>query len=570
MTHTAKLGAAVSRVTISTYLYNGQKGESVELSAYLRILRTHWIAIVVFMLVGAGAAFGWASIQPKVYTANASGIITTGVSQDLGSALVGDNYAKSRVKSYLNVAKSRTVATYAITKLGLTVSPESLITDISVTNPADTAVLEISAQASTPEKARDLAETWVDGMIQQVNALENSTTSGTSTSAVAPADGTPATTPAGASIVTMQTLDSAVLPTAPTSPNTRLAIGIGVLIGLVLGVAYALVRNTLDRRIRSVAGVEKEFGLSVVGTVPFDRNFNDANRLVDEATSSNYNERRTDDDAVAEAMRELRTNLQFMDVDNPPRIIVVTSSIAGDGKSTIAANLATTIAASGERVVVVDGDLRRPTVAKSFNLLPGVGLTDVLVGRAEIEDVLQPWGDTGRLQIMGAGAIPPNPSELLGSKAMQTLLNELAKDAIVLIDAPPLIPVTDAAILTARTDGALIVASVGKTSIDALHKSVQNIKRVNGRTLGVILNRVPRKGAGSAYYGYSYKGAYYSSNAVEPGQELPHSVPEPAERPKQHSRRAAPTTRRTIPDDSTAELHTEVELPSESNPSNLR
>ena len=536
----------------------------MELSGYLRVLRSHWVAIVVFMAVGAGVAAGWALIQPKVYTADASGIITTGVSTDLGSALVGDNYAKSRVKSYLNVAKSRAVASYAIDKLHLSTSPESLIASITVTNPTDTAVLQISAEGSTPEKARDLAETWVDGMIIQVQDLENSTSSDPSTDPTATP--TPAATPApgepvsgsSTSIVALQTLDSAVLPTSPTSPNTRLAILIGLIIGLALGIAYAIVRNTLDRRIRTVVGVEKEFGLPVVGTVPFDRNFSDSNRLVDQSSRSSYTEKRTDDDAVAEAMRELRTNLQFMDVDNPPRIIVVTSSLAGDGKSTITANLATTIAASGQRVVIVDGDLRRPTVATSFDLLPGVGLTDVLVGRAEIQDVLQPWGDSGRLLIMGAGVVPPNPSELLGSKAMQTLLFELAKDAIVLIDAPPLIPVTDAAILTARTDGALIVASVGKTSIDALRRAIQNVEKVNGRTLGVILNRVPRKGAGSAYYGYSSGGRYYTSTTENGAAEAAATVPEPAEHPKTIARRAAPikrATQQSTPEATAADAH---------------
>ncbi|MDF2443672.1 MAG: tyrosine-protein kinase [Subtercola sp.] len=517
----------------------------MELTSYLRIVRNHWIGIVLLIAVGAGAGAGWAIIQPRVYTADASGIITTGVSTDLGSALVGDNYAKSRVKSYLNVAKSRAVATYAIDKLGLSMSPESLISSITVTNPRDTAVLQISAQGPTPSKARDLAETWVDGMIEQVKALENSGVT------ASPSATDPAVPVTGPSIVTLQTLDSAVLPTSPTSPDTRLAILLGLLGGFALGIAYALTRNTLDRRIRSVTAVEKEFGLPVVGTVPFDRNFTDTNRLVSQLNVSDYTAKRTDDDAVSEAMRELRTNLQFMDVDNPPRIIVVTSSLAGDGKSTITANLATTIAASGQRVVVVDGDLRRPTVAKSFNLLPGVGLTDVLVGRAEIEDVLQPWGESGNLFVMGAGVIPPNPSELLGSKAMRTLLNELARDAMVLIDAPPLIPVTDAAILTARTDGALIVASVGKTSIDALRKSLQKIENVNGRTLGVILNRVPRKGSANGYYGYQYKGDYYSSNASDEDR-APHVIPEYAETGRSKSRRGAPLERRLSDDEDNA------------------
>jgi capsular exopolysaccharide synthesis family protein len=484
----------------------------MELSGYLRLLRIHWMAIVAATLLGALAAFGWSLVQPRIYTANASGFVYTGGSEDINNASLGNMYAISRAKSYVDIAKSRAVAEYAISELGLKTSPEALVGSIEATNPIDTPTILISARASSPESARDLAEAWVAGLAVQVASLEN----------------TEAGAAAGAptSAVSLRQVDAAVLPTSPSSPNTMLAIEIGLVAGLALGIAYAFVRRTLDRRIRGVETVEREFGLAVVGTVPFDRNFTDQDRIAGHSTNQDYGAKRSDDDAVAEAMRELRTNIQFMDVDSPPRIIVVSSSLPGDGKSTITANLAITIAAAGQRVIVVDGDLRRPTVAKSFNLLPGVGLTDVLVGRAEIPDVLQEWGDSGRLFVMGAGTLPPNPSELLGSKAMQSLLNDLAEKAIVLIDAPPLIPVTDAAILATRADGALIVASVGKTTIDALGKALQNIERVQARTLGIILNRVPRRGAGSAYYGYQYKG-YYSANPDTGAAE----TPEPADLP---------------------------------------
>lgn len=490
----------------------------MELSTYIRFFRSQWLAILITTVLGFGVSAGWAAIQEPVYTADATAILTTGVSKDLGSALVGDNYAKSRVKSYLKVAESRSVAEYAAETLKLTRTPELLVGDVQVSNPADTAVLAISANSSTPAGARDLAETWIAGIIQQVNKLENI--------------GGPAIDPdtgeASVSIVQLRSLDTAVLPTQPSSPNLKLAYAIGLLLGFIAGVSYAFMRRNLDRRIRSVESVEKEFNLPVIGTVPFDRNFSDSARLIGQHGEKSRG-RKIDDYAVAEAMRELRSNLQYMDVDNPPRIIVITSSLPGDGKSTIAVNLAQTIAAGGQRVIVMDGDLRRPTIAKTFNLLEGVGLTDVLVGRAEIQDVLQPWGDNGNLFVMGSGAIPPNPSELLGSKAMSAIINDLATKAIVIIDAPPLIPVTDAAILTAISHGALVIATVGKTTIDALDKALGNIERVNGRALGIILNRVPRRGVGRVNYGYQYKGKYASTanealTASQPRLDKPEAV----------------------------------------------
>jgi capsular exopolysaccharide synthesis family protein len=494
--------------------FDTRREESLlELRSYLPILRAHWVAIILLTLLGGAVAFGWTLIQPKVYTADSSGIVSIGSSSDSGNALVGDNLAKSKVKSYLDIGESRVVAQHAIDELGLSTTPERLVGQVSITNPTDTAVLKVTANASTPETARDLAEAWIRGIQQQITDIET-------------AGADPATD--AASIVQLIPLDSAVLPTTPSSPNVRLAIVVGLIIGLVAGIAYASVRHIFDRRIRSPKVVESELGHSVVGTIPVDRRFTDSERLVTMDGSTDYATAGNDDRAVAEAMRELRTNIQFMNVDNPPRVIVVTSPLPGDGKSTTVANLAIAIAAGGQQVVLIDADLRRPTVAKTFNLVGGAGLTDVLAGRSSVGDVLQPWGTSGNLLILAAGQIPPNPSELLGSERMHQLVASLSEHAIVLIDAPPLLPVTDAAILTHNTDGALIVASVGKTTIDALTKALSNVERANGTVLGVILNRVPRKGAGSSYYGYRYGGDY-------------HSAPTEAEQPETPVQPAAPS-----------------------------
>ncbi|MFV0633670.1 polysaccharide biosynthesis tyrosine autokinase [Demequina sp.] len=461
----------------------------MELSDYARVLRTHWIAITLFTLAGALLAFGWTLTQTKVYTANASAIITTGVSQDLGTAMIGDNYAKSRVKSYVDIAESRTVAEYAIAELGLDTTPQALVGKISVSNPLDTAVLRVTAEAGTPEDARALAEAWVDGMILSVEVLENDAES---------AEDLPATS---TSVVGLRTLDSAVLPSFPTFPNTKLSVALGILVGGALGVAYALVRGAVDRRLRTPASIEKEFDLPVIGTVPSDK-----------AIASKGATAPSTDFATVESIREVRTNLQFMDVDNPPRIIVVTSSLPGDGKSTIIIRLAQAIAESGQPVVLVDADLRRPRLADYLGLVPGIGLTDVLVGRATLDDVLQPYGPTGLLTVLGAGTVPPNPSELLGSTTMRATLGALDPRAIILIDTPPLIPVTDAAILTARTDGALVVVRAGKTTIDLLDRALMSLDKVKGRALGVILNNVSRKGPYRPYYGYEYE---YSADRPE-------------------------------------------------------
>lgn len=460
----------------------------MELSDYLRVARAYWVGIFAFLMFGIVAAAGWTLIQPKVYTAEASGYVAAQGATDLGTSMVGDQLAQSKVKSYLDIGTWRSVAEYAITSLGLATTPEQLVTKVQVTNPTGTVILVVSASAPTPEAARDLAEVWLRGMIAQVNKIES-------------ADGQ---TPP----VTVIPGDSARLPTAPSSPRTTLNLALGALVGLLLGAGYAVVRDRMDRHIRSAEGVESATGLSVVGTLPLEPSLAKGSKLLPQPGDS---ELRGAWAALTETFRGLRTNLQYMSVDNPPRAIVVTSPLPGDGKSFTAANLAITVAAAGQPVVLVDGDLRRPRIAAMFGLPEGAGLSDVLAGRAEASEVLMPAHASGNLMVLGAGPIPPNPSEILGSERMRHLVQELSSAALVIVDSPPLLPVTDAAVLSTRTDGALLVVNTGKTTYEVLEHALDLLEKANGHPLGIVLNRVPTSGVGVVHYGYRYSGDYYRS-----------------------------------------------------------
>ena len=458
----------------------------MELSDYFRILRAHWVVILIATIVGAGVAFGWSALQPKVYSADTTGIVTAvGGDGTSGSALVGNQLAQSRVKSYLNLGSWRAVAEHAIDELDLDASPEELVDRVSVTNPLDTTALTVTATGPTPEEAQQLAEAWMRGMAAEIQTLEGGTES-------APA------------AVTLIVGDSARLPSAPSSPNTRLNVIIGALVGLALGLVYAFVRHTVDRRVRHPRDIERETGVSVIGTLPLEKSMSAERQVIDFSLDSQHGVSHH----LIESMRELRTNLQFIDVDNPPRVIVVTSAVPGDGKSTVSVNLASSLAAAGQWAILIDCDLRRPVIADIFGMSHDVGLTDVLAGRAELQDVAHRPSRDVPLAVVGAGRIPPNPSELLGSQRMRDFLAEISKSAIVILDSPPVLPVTDAAVLAAGADGVLIVVSSGKTTFDMLQRAIANITRTTGRVLGVVLNRVPRKGAESAYYGREYYGAY--------------------------------------------------------------
>lgn len=487
----------------------------MDLTDYLRVLRVYWKAIVAFTLLGTVTAGGWTVLQPKIYSSDSSGIVVTPGSDNVSLSLAGDSLAKAKVKNYESVAKSRLVANRVIAALELNTTADALLGTISVKVPLDTAEIRVTALSTDPATAHRVADAWVNGLAAQVEAIETVPLAETIVepgTASTPDAGSPAN--ATATAVRVLPLGKAVVPTSPTSPNTKLNLALGALVGLALGLAYAVVRRHLDRRLRKAAEIERLFGVPVIGTLPLDHRLDGKSTVLDSGTASQVHDA---GGAMAEALRELRTNLSFLDVDQPPRIIVVTSSVQSEGKSTVTANLAVTMAAAGENVVVVDGDLRRPTLVDVFNLVPGVGVTDVLTGTAELADVLQPWGALPNLSILGSGRIPPNPSELLGSRAMKNMLNALAEDAIVLIDAPPLLPVTDAAVLSRVADGAIVVIRTGKTTQEQLAQSLGNLEKVKGRILGAVLNYLPTRGTDA----YSYYGTYTSA----PGPTLAAEVP---------------------------------------------
>ena len=197
---------------------------------------------------------------------------------------------------------------------------------------------------------------------------------------------------------------------------------------------------------------------------------------------------------AAEAFRQLRTNLRFVDVDNEPRKIVVTSALAGEGKSTVSSNVARLVAQAGTPVLLIDADLRRPMIATTFEIDGAVGLTQALAGDVEVKDVIIESG-MPNLSLLPAGRIPPNPSELLGSLRMKQLIDDLSLDYLVILDAPPLLPVTDAGLLSAFCDGALLVQATGKTQIEQSQHCRRILDQVGSRLLGVVLNKAPVKGA---------------------------------------------------------------------------
>lgn len=458
----------------------------MDLADYARLMRRHWRLIVIAALVGGLLAAAYSFTRPKVYASTATGFVSSGPSASPAEASVGDSLAKSRATSYVDVAKSRGTAQGVAQRLRSSESPESLIDKVEVSQPTDTVLIKVKAEGKDPAVARTLANAWIAELSKQVQSIEQSGTTG----------------------LRVVPLESAGLPTEPVTPRPLRDIPLGIGVGTVLGLGLAMMRSRLDRRVRDQDTIRRQFGVPVVGSIPeskaLDRSRNANKSLalpVGQRPGRGDKQGTVEASASSEALLRLRTNLRYMDVDNPPRVIVVTSPAASDGKSTVASNLACAVAATGQPTVLIDADLRRPVVAQGFGLIEGAGLTDILVGRADVQDVLQPAPQDKHLSVLGAGNTPPNPSEVLGSNAMRSLIKELSADAFVIIDAPPVLPVTDAAVLSTVADGALIVVSAGKTIDSQLQHAISSITEVNGRVLGIVLNKVSRRDT-ATYYGY--------------------------------------------------------------------
>lgn len=461
----------------------------VDMQRVVRILRAYWKAIVALTVAGGLVGLAWSAVQPRVYTADASGYVAAVASDgSTGAALAGDQLALSKVKSFIDMGYWRSVAETAKSELGLSETPEALVQRVHVSNPVDTVNVRVDATGSTPEAARDLAEAWIRGMTSQVDQLQ--------------------TGRGGESAVRLIAGDSARLPTSPSSPNVKLDVAIGALVGALAGIVFALVRRAFDRRVRSASDITDTIAASVVGILPVDK------ELASGRAVFSFDDIRDGRGSFAhkEAMRELRTNLQYVDVDRPARVMVVTSPLPGDGKSTTAANLAVSIAATGQAVILVDADLRRPVLGGMFGFSDDVGLSDVLAGRAQIEQVAHQVDENGRLFVVAAGRTPPNPSEMVGSQRMQALARKLAEDLVVVVDSPPTLAVADAAVIASWADGAVLVVTAGRTTDDMLSRAAENIAKTRGHLLGVVLNRAPLRGVDSSYYGGRY-GGYYGYGA---------------------------------------------------------
>lgn len=461
----------------------------MDLRDYLRIASKHWRLVALFTVLALGASIVATLAVTPMYQARAQLFVSAQLGEtDISQLAQGSTFSQQRVKSYADIVDSERVTQPVVDQLDLPLTADELAGRVSASAPLDTVLINVDVTDESPTRAAAIANAVGFQFVQVVRDLE-------------------AAPDAKRSPVRVSVVRRADVSTTPVSPRTKVNLALGLLVGLALGIGVAMLRETLDTTVKPDGDLADSGGFPVLGRIGYDAVAR-KNPLVVQADPHG---------ARAEAFRQLRTSLQFVDIDHKPRSIVVTSSLPDEGKSTTAANLAITMAQAGLRVVLVEGDLRRPRLAEYLGLEGATGLTSVLVGSADLHDVLQPWGD-GNLKVLPSGPIPPNPSELLGSQHMLKLLKHLEEIAdIVLVDAPPLLPVTDAAVLSALADGALVVCRVGKTRREQLRRAVEALASVDARLLGIVLNMAPTKGPHAYSYGYRYTA---TTNAKVPSSRV--------------------------------------------------
>jgi len=295
----------------------------------------------------------------------------------------------------------------------------------------------------------------------------------------------------------LSVVEPANLPASSEGTSKFIIIGLAGLVGFSLGTGTAYLLDFLDRTIKTTSDVERIFNLPVIGYI---------SELMEKENNATYVAKEPDS-ILAENFRLLRSNIEFFQISKPVRTILITSPSQGNGKTTVATNLALSISQGEQEVVLVDADLRRPAVHKALELSKDPGLSDLIRNKADIDSVVRPWTNGGELRVITSGNIPPNVTEVVGSKRIGSILGDLRERfEIVIVDAPPLI-IADAYNLASRVDGVILVMEPGQTAEDQAKTIKEQLDRSKAHLLGIVFNRVSERSIHS-YYDYQYKSLY--------------------------------------------------------------
>lgn len=475
---------------------------------YLTVLRESGWVIAVCVVIGLVLGGVSALVLPKTYESSVTFfVVADGPTSGESATTYSDTYqgaqlAKDRVKTYQEILTGPRVAADAAAALG--VSPSDVEGRIATSSVADTVLFTMTASAGSPESAQELAQAATNSFRSLVDELERP-------SSVGERD-------PRAPLLQADVVQEPTLPETAASPVMALNIAIGLIVGLILGFGIAIARRSMDSSVRTPEALEEITDAAVLGVVPEAPDGDPRTAATALVLPPNPAK---DAVARAEAYRRIRTNIEFANVDGDVRVLVVTSALPEDGKTVTACNIAGSLAAVGARVLLVDADLRKPRVGEYLGLEMAVGLTTVLTGRAELDDAVQ---RSVGYDVLASGATAARPNELLASRAAGELIGRLRERYdYVIIDAPPVLPVADAANIAAHADGIVLVTRWRITRERDLAAATRFLRSASLPIVGAVLGRVPRS-AGLPWT--TYGGAYAASENVPEAPESPES-PDP-------------------------------------------
>ena len=435
------------------------------LAEYAHAVRKRWLTIAVLALLGALAGYLFAQFTPEQYRSTGSVLITSTRGDSTAELTQGSAFVRDTIPSFVVLATSDVVLRPVIDELQMETTPARLGSLVSASAPLDSAVIEIAVVHGSAARAQEITRAVMESFAAQVSAVSPHTSSGDPT-------------------VEAKTIQFASLSRWAFAPNTRLLTAGGALAGFALGVLYALARRLVGDHIGGPRDVAELTPIPVLGQVLETRRDTTLARVTLQDPLS----------PEVESVRALAANLHFLRVDGGLESVVITSSDQGEGKSTLALALALVVAESGKRVLLIDADLRRPSIARSTELEGAVGLTDVLLGDVSFEDAVTPWGDPN-LTFLMAGPVPPNPAQLLSSQSMDDLIATAEREFdLVIIDSGPVLSVSDTIWLSHAGSGALLVVRWGHTSRRRLSRALTALQHAEATVLGVALVRKPRRG----------------------------------------------------------------------------
>lgn len=421
-----------------------------------------WYIVALAAILGAGAAFSVASLTTPIYHSTSTLYFALQSGNSGSDINQGSTYTQNQMLSFARLGSSSIVLGQVIDDLDLTITEAELRRVLTITIPQNTVVLDVRVGSTSRELAADIA----NGVANQLAVA---------VSGVAPIDAQ------GTRTVEAKVIQPAVPALFQSSPDKRGDTVIGGIGGALLAVIALALYIVLDTRVRSESVLEDLTDRPLLGTLSMFPSKGDNRPIVVRAPNS----------AQAEEFRRIRSSLRFASASHEITSVAVTSSIPGEGKSTVSINLALTLAETGARVLIIDADLRRPTVAEVLAVEPHVGLTNVLVDRISVDEVAHRWG-RNQLDVLPAGEVPPNPAELLASTRMKELIASLSKQYDhVIVDTAPVLSVADATVLAQQVDATIMVVDSRSLRRAQLAQSIAALDRAGARVAGIVLNRVP-------------------------------------------------------------------------------